>query len=68
MKEIISSYPNIYYKSKHVRFKGYDICCCACDCDCILDSVRLKKGETCPLCKNGNHKTPNYRMELRKDE
>lgn len=56
MKQIIPSYPNKYYKSKHERFKGNIICNCECDCDNIVN-----KKSVCNCCKYDDHQFPVYR-------
>lgn len=63
MNEIISSYPNKYYKSKHERFAKYVICACECDCDMIVTMIGLKKGDMCNVCKEGDHANPVYARE-----
>lgn len=68
MKEIISSYPNKHYKSKHERFKNDIICACKCDCDMIVAMLEppLEKGEQCPLCTEGDHVDPVYKSVNKK--
>ena len=66
MLEIIPSYPNKYFKSKHERFKLNDVCMCKCDCDMIMSSkYGYKKGDICFLCVEGDHHEPIYKKEDR---
>ena len=61
MNNILPSYPNEYFKSKHERFKDLDICMCECDCDCIITMIQgLKKGDKCYLCQEDDHQYPVY--------
>jgi len=63
MKEIVPSYPNKYFESKHERFKNDIICACECDCDMIVTMLDppLKKGDKCPSCNEGDHADPVYK-------
>ena len=64
MEEIISSYPNKHYKSKHKRFKNNVICACECDCDMIVTMIEppLKKGDKCWCCAESDHAYPAYNI------
>lgn len=60
-KELISSYPNKYFMSKHQRFRNDDVCACACDCDMLLKFIDKKRGELCDSCEGGDHQCPVYK-------
>ncbi|HEC66487.1 hypothetical protein LCGC14_1620400 [marine sediment metagenome] len=67
--EIIPSYPNKYYKSKHERFRYDVICACECDCDWILtfsEPVQIA-GELCSCCQEGDHAYPVYTKQIKGD-